>query len=301
MQRLKPAEERRQATNGLVTIDRQEFGDAFARRPCAVRHSLVDHPLFTLDAIADLAASLPMSSIERHPAKQPLVVPGVSPDFEGSPAEIARNIETNGAWMVLWYIHRVPEYGRILDDCLDEVSEVIPPGARMCRREAFLFLSAPNALTPVHFDPEHNLLLQVRGTKEMNVVLFSDREAELKELDRSFDGGGRNLTAMPDGEVFSFPMQPGQATYVPPFAPHWVQNGPAASISLSITFRTRLSQRHEHVHWFNARLRHLHLSPHPPGDSEARDMAKAGVVRTWAASRRLAGRALRTQRQGRRG
>jgi hypothetical protein len=286
--------------NGLLTLDQRELSEAFAQRPCGVSHGLIDHPLFSLEAIASLADALPMSSIERHPAKQPLVVPGISPDFEGSPSEIARNIETNGAWMVLWYIHRVPEYGRILDDCLDEAAELIPSNARMCRREAFLFLSAPNALTPVHFDPEHNLLLQVRGTKEMNVVLFSDREAELKELDRSFDGGGRNLTAMPGGATYSFPMQPGQGVYVPPFAPHWVQNGPAASISLSITFRTRLSQRNEHVHWFNARLRRLHLSPRPPGGSEVRDVAKASVVRAWGASRRLAGRTLRARGQGRR-
>jgi hypothetical protein len=286
--------------SGLLAIDESKLSGAFARRPCSVGHRLVDHPLFSLEAIAKLADALPESSIERHPANLPLVHPGIAPELEGPPSETARNIETNGAWMVLWYIERVPEYGKILDDCLDEVGELISGRARMCRREAFLFLSAPNALTPVHFDPEHNLLLQVRGSKEMNVVLFADRETELRELDRYYDGGGRNLNAMPKGESYTFAMQPGQAVYVPPFAPHWVQNGPAVSISLSITFRTRGTQRHEHVHYLNAQLRHLHLSPRPPGESEVVDAAKASLVRAWGASRRVAAHALRAGGRGRR-
>ena len=56
--------------------------------------------------------------------------------------------------------------------------------------------------------------------------------------------------------------------------PHWVQNGPAASISLSITFRTPASLRAERVHSLNARLRRLKLSPKPPGGAAGRDRAK---------------------------
>ena len=39
--------------SSLVDIDRQSFAEAFARRSVYVKHGLSDHPLFTLDAIAE--------------------------------------------------------------------------------------------------------------------------------------------------------------------------------------------------------------------------------------------------------
>ena len=41
--------------NRLLDIDGSGFNGAFARRSVAVRHDLVDHPLFSLEAIAELA------------------------------------------------------------------------------------------------------------------------------------------------------------------------------------------------------------------------------------------------------
>ena len=108
-------------------------------------------------------------------------------------------------------------------------------------------------------------------------------EVERRELDRYHDGDHRNLTSMPsDGEVFG--LDPGRGVYVPSWMPHWVQNGPRASVSLSITFRSRESLRAEYVHWMNARMRRLHLHPTPAGVSPARDRAKEAV---WLARARL--------------
>ena len=53
---------------GLVEMDRAMFVEKFGVGPMAVRHSLVDHPLLRLDAIAELADSLPEKSAERHQA-----------------------------------------------------------------------------------------------------------------------------------------------------------------------------------------------------------------------------------------
>ena len=39
----------------LLEIEAPTFREAFARRSIAVNHHLVDHPLFSLDAIAELA------------------------------------------------------------------------------------------------------------------------------------------------------------------------------------------------------------------------------------------------------
>lgn len=263
----------------LLEIDAAEFADGFDRRPFAVRHQLADHPMLTVDAIADLADRLPDEASERHRADQPLVAAGGVEDLDESPGEIVRGIEHNGRWMVLWNIEQVPEYKALLDACLDDAEAFVTThgGQKMANRQGFIFLSAPNAVTPWHFDPEHNLLLQIRGSKGMNVGRFADEETALRELDRYHDGGHRNLDN-PPGDVTTFDMSPGDGVYVYPWAPHWVQNGPAVSVSLSITFRTRNSERAERVHRMNARLRARGLHPQPPGHAGGVDRAKASVM-----------------------
>jgi len=78
-------------------------------------------------------------------------------------------------------------------------------------------------------------------------------------------------------------MQPGDGVYIYPWAPHWVHNGPAVSISLSITFRTQRSERDELVHFLNGRLRRRGLSPRPAGESKLVDWTKAvfTAFATW--------------------
>lgn len=270
------------ATDRLLEIPVPKFADAFVRRPMGLRHNLVGHSLLTLEAIAELADRLPLAGVERHQGDLPLLMPGGAPDITGRPSDTVRGIETNGCWMVLWNIEQTPEYKALLDAILAEAESCIREsgtGSRdramsPRRREAFLFLSAPNALTPVHFDPEQNFLLQIRGSKAMHVVKFPDSRTANEELERYYDGGHRNLEGMPSGAEAEFRMQPGDGVYVPSFDPHWVQNGPEISISLSITFRTRSSERFERVHQLNAKLRRLRLHPRPPGASERMDRTK---------------------------
>jgi hypothetical protein len=274
------------ARTELLHIDGAAFEENFSKRPLGLRHTLADHPLLTLDALADLADRLPPASIERHRADLDLMTPGGAPDLEGPPSQSVREIDTGNTWMVLWYIEQDPEYEALLDGCLDEVEAFV--GDRhggMQYRRGYIFISAPNATTPVHFDPEQNLLLQIRGRKEMNVGRFADPADQQAELDRHFDGGHRNLDRMADLEK-CFVMDPNDGVYVYPFAPHWVKNGPKASVSLSITFRTAESLKAERIQHVNARLRRLHLAPKPPGVSHWRDEVKAA---TFTAARRLRG------------
>jgi hypothetical protein len=274
------------APQRLLGLDPDACTDAIGRREFALRHALAGHPLLSLEAIAELADTLPAGAIERHRAKQPLLVPGGCTDLLDAPSETVLTIETNGRWMVLWNIEQVAAYRQLLDAILDEAADLLPAReGRMGRREAFLFLSAPDAVTPVHFDPENNFLLQIRGTKELNVGRFPDRAWELRELDRYHDGGHRNLVEIPPRSGV-FRMRPGDGVYLYPWAPHWVYNGPTASMSLSITFRTRRSERGELAHLFNRRLRRRGLSPRPAGESERLDGAKAAVTSVLAWLRR---------------
>jgi ribosomal protein L16 Arg81 hydroxylase len=239
-----------------------------------------------------LADALPADRVEHNVGAVPAILPGgEAPRMASSPGEVARTIETNGSWMVLKNIEIDPEYRALLNETLDEVAPLVADReGGMRRREGFIFLSAPDSTTPAHVDPEHNFLLQVRGTKTMVVGRFPDPDQEQQELERFYGGGHRNIALMPD-EPREFPLNPGDGVYVPVNAPHLVRNGPTVSVSLSITWRTPSTVVMEKAHVANARLRRLGLSPSAPGRHPRADRVKAGVARTaQGVGRRVAAR-----------
>ena len=84
-------------TARLVDIDRGSFVDAFARRSIYVRHELMDHPLFTMEAIAELADRLPPESVRRERGHLPFInTDGYVDVGEGPPSATIMDIERNG-------------------------------------------------------------------------------------------------------------------------------------------------------------------------------------------------------------
>jgi hypothetical protein len=270
----------------LLEIDETGYRAAFGKTPFAITHQLTQHPLLTVERVADLADALPEASVEHNLGNVDKLVPGgEAPRLDATPGEVARGIETNGSWMVLKNIEQDPEYNRLLDEALDEVAEYAKAEGGMTGREGFIFLSAPGSMTPAHIDPEHNFLLQIRSTKTMNAGRFPDQETEQRELERYYHGGHRNIDWEPAGEQ-AFPLDPGDGVYMPPHAPHWVKSGPTVSVSLSVTFRTPATERAARVNVANAHLRKLKLSPRPAGQSERPDRVKANLMRSWEKLRR---------------
>lgn len=175
-----------------------------------------------------------------------------------------RTVATNGCWVVLWNIENVPRYAALLDECVAQARAVATPGRVEVFREGFVFISAPDAVTPLHIDPEHNVLLQITGEKTTSVGALGDTALWHREIERVLLGGDRHLPVAADDEQ-AFRLTPGVGVYVPPFAPHWVRNGPQHCISLSVTWRTAQAYRAELVHTVNGRLRRLGIDPVPPG------------------------------------
>jgi hypothetical protein len=263
----------------LLEIDADRLAANFAREPFSVNHHLGEHELLTVEALAQLAEAIPGTSLEHNRGDIDAVVADERVErADESPGDVARNIETNGSWMVLKNIEQVPAYSALLDELLDEVEPLVKGReGGMNLREGFVFLSAPNSTTPAHTDHEHNFLLQVRGSKEMNIGRFPSVEAEQLQVEKMF-AGKRNMDQLPVDPT-AYDLKPGDGVYVPPNAPHWVINGPAVSVSLSITFRTPVTERGAVVHTFNSRLRKLHIKPRPPGEHLATDRAKFKVHR----------------------
>ena len=162
-------------------------------------------------------------------------------------------------------------------------------------RQGFIFISSPGAVTPFHLDPEHNFLLQIRGTKTVSMWDREDRlvlpEAERETFHAAFVH--RNL---PWRDVFQttawvVPLGPGQGLHFPVAVPHWVRNGPEVSISFSITFRSDSSHGRELIYRANARLRKLGFSPRPPGQSILFDSTKRAAFAALSELKRIAARA----------
>src|SRR5689334_16989113 len=273
----------------LVQMDTAEFADAFARRSIAVRHSLVDHPLFTIDAIAELADRLPPDSVRRERADLPLANAGFGyvEVGTGPPSETIRDVERSGIRVSLRDIQQAPEYAELINECLDEVEEVVADReGGMTRRAGYLFISAPASNTPMHFDVEHSFLLQVKGIKHVSVASFEhDPIARHRELDRYIDGEDCDFDAMQDTAITTR-LEPGIGVYLPSYVPHWVETEAGVSVSFSIPFFTAYTERAEGVSRINRRLRQLHLSPRPLGTSEPVDKTKAAVFRSVQKLRR---------------
>ncbi len=274
----------------LIELDPTICDAYFDRKPFHVRHALADHPLFALPRLMELARRLPEAFVEYNAGALPVGVrPEETPRNGLSPEETVRRIAECGSWMVLKRVEQDAEYGQLLDQCLDAVA-VQAKVPRMLRREGFIFLSSPNAVTPFHLDPEHNFLLQIRGSKTVSMWDRDDRlvlpEAEVEKFHAAFVH--RNL---PWRDVFQttawvVPLKPGQGLHFPVAVPHWVQNGPEVSISFSITFRSEASHARELVYRANAKLRKLGLSPRPPGESLLLDSTKSAAFAALAKLKR---------------
>jgi Cupin superfamily protein len=273
----------------VVDIDAAAFADAFARRSIAVTHSLVDHPLFTLDAIAELADRLPAESVRREQGNLPLANSGFGyvEVGQGLPSETIRDVERTGVRVTLRDIQQAPEYAELINDCLDEVEDFVADReGGMTRRAGYLFISCPASTTPMHFDVEHSFLLQVKGTKHVSVASFDhDPIARHRELDRYIDGEECDFEAMAAAAVTTR-MGPGVGVYLPSYVPHWVETEAGVSVSFSIPFFTSYTEQAEGVSRINRRLRQLHLSPKPLGTSKSVDKTKAAVFRSLQKLRR---------------
>lgn len=278
-------------TASLVQIDAEAFSDAFARRSILVQHSLADHPLFTMEAIAELADRLPPRSVRREHGHLPIADSHGYVDVgEGPPSATILDVERNGFRIALRDIQQVSEYAEVVNECLDEVEPLV--GTReggMRFRAGYLFISCPAATTPMHFDAEHSFLLQVRGTKHVSVAAFENDHAKLRrERERYVDGEQCDFQAM-QGVAETYRIDSGLGVYLPSYIPHWVETEAGVSVSFSIPFYTRFCQRAEGVYRVNRWLRKARLSPRAPGEFEPLDATKSAVFRS-----------LRTARHGRR-
>jgi hypothetical protein len=261
------------------TETKARFAAHYPEVPHKLTHALGRHPLLELDALAELAEALPEASIEYNKADLPLGVDG-KPDPTGIPiGATIRKIAATGSWAVLKNVEQHPAYAALLADLLSEIrAEIEGKTGKILKTQSFVFISSPNAVTPYHFDPEHNILLQIRGTKVMTQFPAGNPAYAPDEVHESYHTGGpRELTWRDElaGGGTEFALAPGEALFVPVMAPHFVRNGPEPSVSLSITWRSDWSFAEADARAFNAALRRAGIRPASTGRWPQRNRAKA--------------------------
>lgn len=271
---------------------RKRFAELYPETPHKLTHDLHDHPLLALDALARLGERLPEASVEYNKGDLPT---GVDPDSDiangMSIGDTIRNVDTSRSWAVLKNIEQDADYEALLLSLLGELKPLIEAktGA-MLKPQGFIFVSSPDAVTPYHFDPEHNILLQLRGTKVMTQFPAGDAFYAPDETHEGYHTGGhRNLVWRDELEAGGtrWPLAPGEALFVPVMAPHHVKNGPEPSISLSITWRSDWSFAEADARAFNGVLRRVGIHPKAPGRFPAQNTGKALA---WRAMRKLGAR-----------
>jgi hypothetical protein len=268
-----------EAIDLLTPESRKRFAENYPEVPHKLEHNLHRHPLLEFERLAQLAEALPKGSVEYNLADLPIAVDGKPDRPDMTIGEMIRQIGTAGSWCVLQNIEQDPEYAQLLNDLLDDVvPQVERKTGKMMHRVGFIFVTSPGGVTPCHFDPEHNILLQIRGSKVMTQFPVTDTAYARDEAHEGYHTGGPrevpwNERLEQDG--LELPLTPGEGLFVPVMAPHFVKNGPAPSISLSITWRSEWSYEEADARAFNSLLRRAGFNPKAPGRWPRRNRAKA--------------------------
>ena len=286
------------------TVGQIAFDDTFPGRSVGFIHDLHHDDRLTLASVADLADRLPRRSVIADTAAQPLLVPQGGPPRGAleRPGDVIRDLHNANAWLTLLMVEDDPGMAEIMNTHLDQLESgiTVKQGKRvkLRKRVAFVFVSSPNSVTPVHFDIEHSLLMQVCGSKTVSVGRFESDAVRRHEYNRYWNGShGRIETLQP--EVTTYTMTPGRAVYIPPGTPHWVHNGPDISLSVTLTYFTAATVRENRVESFNAHLRRRHMKPREPGRSITVDTAKICAMGVYGIGQRLRSASVGTkQRDG---
>lgn len=259
-----------------------------------VRHELASHPLLTLEKLRALAHRL--ATVRFHSGKL-----AATDSFEHAAKEhpngltmdqTIENLATAGSWVYFSHIETDAEYKPLVDEVLDCVQSQLPKGTGpLLMRAGWVFLSSPGAVTPYHMDHEQNFLLQVRGSKIINVWDPRDRsvvgEQELESFHATYTLKETKYRDEFQPKARVFHARSGEGAYMPYTAPHWVTNGPEVSVTFSCTFVTPQAQREGQAFAANHGLRKMGISPAPVGASPARDALKSRALRAWKTTRGL--------------
>ena len=268
------------AISAALAGDTSQFRENFNRASFQFSHHLANHPLFELPRLLDLARILPDPDVY-YDAGDIRVDQrwDQTPRSQLSVEQLIERIENTGAWILLRGTHKDPRYAAILNQCLNEVQEVVGatfPTMIKCVR-GLVFITSPNRVTTYHIDRECNYLLQIHGDKVMYLFDRYDRDVLPEtEIERfwAVDNNAAVYKPQYQDRGRAYQMGPGTGVHIPVNAPHWLKNSDNISVTFAVTFQF-VDSRLANVYRANHYLRKVGIEPSPPGLSRTRDTIKA--------------------------
>ncbi len=260
-----------------------EHTKAWGNAPLRLQHRLHEHPLYSMDALADL--------IDRYPREQyALVHMGAQKERrlwrEGeigsmSGHQVIDAIAKGRMWLNLRNIGQVDKrYKDILDEIFEEVRHNVP-GYDTYARTSGILISSPNAQVYYHMDLPGQSLWQIHGTKR--VYLYPDKAPFLtfEELERiALFEVEVDIPYEPwyDEHATVFEISGGEMLHWPLNAPHRVENLDCLNVSMTTEYWTEAIRRRQMINMANGILRHkLGLNPTSIATSGPGFWAKAAL------------------------
>lgn len=267
--------------------------DYSPRKVMRLRHNYSEHPLLSIDALAQLA--------ERLYKKNTGQVKFISKDTkldskfntltkiqdQKSIADVFQNISNPGSWIALYAIQTEPEYKKLVWDIVNSVEgkwKNLEPGVFFV--DGYVFISSPPSVTPFHIDRENNFLLQIRGKKGFGVWNPSEREVISEEAieDWIVSSSLAKVKYQPDFLNYAAVndvLEAGEGIYMPSTAPHMTHAEPELatddspySITIGVVFYTKNTRKLAYIYTTNRLLRKLSLVPKPPNLNKIIDFFK---------------------------
>jgi len=274
----------------LVNARPAEWSAFLNTQAFTFKHALADHPLFTLERLAQLAE---LVSRERGEDRvlygKALTTPHTAAAWDGlarapSPSDIVRTCAEAGTWVALHDTEVDSEYRALLHQIVADLSVGFGRDllAEAVHVTGHIFVGSPRSVTNYHMDSETNFLCLVRGSKEFHLFDGTDREIlDERDIERFYWGDftAARLSAAQPAKEQLFQLAPGDGLHVPVNFPHWVQNSADVCIALSILLYLPENVERAHAYQTNRLLRLLGITPGPIGVDRARDRRRGWVWR----------------------
>ena len=146
--------------------------------------------------------------------------------------------------------------------------------------DALIFITSPNRTTTYHIDRECNFLLQISGSKTIHMFDQRDKdvvpETELEKFWAVDKNAGQYKPQLQD-RATPYRLVPGNGIHIPINDPHWLQNDNNVSISLSVNFTLKDSER-ANIYRANYFMRKAGMHPAPPFTSPLKDGLKNAMM-----------------------
>jgi hypothetical protein len=276
---------------------RETFQTAFDRKPFPFFHSVHESELFSWPVLTKLAARAEAKSGGYY-FESGTTAPGEK--WRGVPegkslVDVLASIGDSNSLIMLKRVQEYEEYRAFLNTCMDELGALCNVDLKRTYRDPVMtiLITSPARVTPYHIDGEANFLLQIQGSKTVHIFNGDDSEVltdiELEKFWSGEDTKAPKYREHLEAKAWRFEISTGTGVSNPVIFPHWVENGPDVSVSLSINFK-RVVDTAADAHRVNHALRKMGLHPRRPGDSPALDSIKSSGYRAARSLKRLVSR-----------